>query len=145
VARAAWLDAGDGGNRDNDNDDAEPAKPGHAGSIHARAAADCAERVTLELEEAATRQRCRQFAEARPVIRSYQDTTPSEQTSGYARNRRSPFSVTMTVAPVSATTASHNGAAPKTAKIRKANFVARAIVTFCLITFSARLEWLTRN
>ena len=47
---------------------------------------------------------------------------------GYARSSRRPFSVTATVAPVSATTASHNGAAPKTANTRNANFVASASV-----------------
>ena len=42
------------------------------------------------------------------------------------------------MAPVSATTASHSGAAPNIAKTRNANFVASASATFCLITLIAR-------
>lgn len=47
-----------------------------------------------------------------------------------ARSSRNPFSVTATVAPVSATTASHNGAAPSTADTRNASFVSIASATF---------------
>ena len=57
-----------------------------------------------------------------------------------ARSSLSPFSVTGTVAPVSATTASHNGAAPSAADTRNASFVASARVTFWRITRSARFE-----
>jgi hypothetical protein len=55
-----------------------------------------------------------------------------------ARSNRSPLSVTATVAPVSATTASHNGAAPSTAETRNASLVASASVTFWRITRNAR-------
>ena len=57
----------------------------------------------------------------------------------WARSSRSPLSVTATVAPVSATTASHNGAAPSTAEIRNASFVASASTTFWRITRNARV------
>jgi len=56
-----------------------------------------------------------------------------------ARSSRSPLSVTATVAPVSASTASQSGAAPSTAEIRKASFVASASATFWRITRNARL------
>ncbi len=50
---------------------------------------------------------------------------------GYrARSNRSPFRVTATVAPVSASTASHNGEAPIAAETRNASFVKSASATF---------------
>ena len=62
-----------------------------------------------------------------------------------ARNNRSAFSVTMTVAPVSASTAIHNAATPNGAAARNATFVKSAIATFCRITRSARRACAPRN
>jgi hypothetical protein len=61
---------------------------------------------------------------------SYRELCRKSHLGVWARNSRSPFSVTATVAPVSATTASHSGAAPITAEIRNAALVARASATF---------------
>ena len=56
----------------------------------------------------------------------------------WARSSRSPLSVTITVAPVSASTAIHSGATPNGAAARNATFVSSAIATFCRITRNAR-------
>ena len=51
----------------------------------------------------------------------------------------------MTVAPVSASTAIHNGANPNGAEIRNASFVISAIATFCRTTRMARRACRTSN